>query len=177
MICCVIRSREKNTVADPQAQRAAFWDMIRQYRFAMFTTRDQGDVLRSRPMTTIQKDFDGQLCFFAPADSDVVKAVMRYAQVCLSYGNANESDFVCAAGPAEIDRNAEAKRRLWNSMVQAWFPQGPDADSVVLIRVRVDHAEYWDGRDNKLVQLISMLKAGASGKPPRNMGEHHTVPV
>jgi general stress protein 26 len=50
-------------------------------------------------------------------------------------------------------------------MVQAWFPQGPDADSVVLIRVRVDHAEYWDGeywdgQDNKLVQLISVFKGG-----------------
>jgi general stress protein 26 len=164
-------------VADLQSQRAAFWDMIHQYRFAMFTTREQGDVLRSRPMTTIQKDFDGQLCFFAPADSEVVKAVTRYAQVCLSYGNSNESDFVCAAGPAEIDHGAEAKRRLWNPIVQAWFPQGPDADSVVLIRVRVDHAEYWNGQNNKLVQLISVLKATSNGKPPRNMGEHHTVSV
>jgi general stress protein 26 len=149
--------------------------MIRQYRFAMFTTREQGDVLRSRPMTTIQREFDGHLCFFAKSDSDVVHSVMRYAQVCLSYGNSNESDFVCAAGPAEIDKQPEAKRRLWNPMLQAWFPEGPDADSVALIRVRVDHAEYWDGQDNKLVQLISLLKAASSGKPPRNMGEHHAL--
>jgi general stress protein 26 len=149
--------------------------MIRKYRFAMFTTREPGDVLRSRPMTTVQKEFEGHLCFFAKADSDVVAAVNRYAQVCLSYGNSNDSDFVCAAGPAEIDAHPESKRRLWNPMLQAWFPEGPDADSVALIRVRVDHAEYWDGEDNKLVQLFSLLKAVSNGKPPRNMGEHHTL--
>lgn len=151
------------------------WDMIRSYRFAMFTTREPGDVLRSRPMTTLQQDFDGSLWFFAAADSDVVHAVESYAQVSLSYGNSNAADFVCVAGPATIVKDAQSKRDRWNPMVQAWFPQGPTTDSVVLIKVRADHAEYWDSNDSKLVQLLSMVKAIATGSQPRHIGEHRKV--
>ena len=160
---------------DNDSVRKKLWDMIRRYRFAMFTTREPGDVLRSRPMTTLQKDFDGYLYFLAKADADVTAAVKRYAQVALSYGNSNETDFVCAAGPAEVDADPALKKRLWNTMAQAWFPEGPDAASVVVIRVRVDHAEYWDGEDNKLVQLFSVLKAVSSGSSPRDLGEHRKV--
>ncbi len=149
--------------------------MIKSYRFAMFTTREQGDVLRSRPMTTIQQDFDGTLWFFAAAESDVVRSIERYAQVSLSYGNSNQADFVCVAGPATVVDDVQCKEALWNPMVQAWYPQGPDADSVVLIKVRADHAEYWDSDCSKLVQLLSMVKAVANGSQPRAMGEHRKV--
>jgi general stress protein 26 len=158
-----------------QSNREALWGMIKFYRFAMFTTRERGDVLRSRPMTTIQQDFDGTLWFFAAAESDVVRAIERYAQVSVSYGNSNDVDFVCVAGPAAIVGDAQCKEALWNPMVQAWFPQGPDADSVVLIKVRADRAEYWDSTHNKLVQLLSMVKAVANGSQPRAMGEHRKV--
>jgi general stress protein 26 len=162
-------------VADNEKGGEKLWEMIRGYRFAMFTTREPGDVLRSRPMTTLQKDFDGQLYFLARADADVTAAVKRHPQVAVSFGNSNEADFVCAAGLAEVDSDPALKKRLWNTMAQAWFPEGPDAPSVVVIRVLVEHGEYWDGEDNKLVQLVSLLKAISSGSSPRDMGEHRKV--
>jgi general stress protein 26 len=158
-----------------QSNREALWSMIKCYRFAMFTTRERSDVLRSRPMTTVQQDFDGTLWFFAAAESDVVQAIERYAQVSVSYGNSNEADFVCVAGPAAIVDDVQCKEALWNPMVQAWFPQGAAADSVVLIKVRADHAEYWDSNNSQLVQLLSMVKAVATGSQPRAMGEDRKI--
>lgn len=155
--------------------RETLWKMLKSYRIAMFTTRERADVLRSRPMTMIQEDFDGMLWFFAAAASDVVRAIDRYAQVSLSFGNSNEADFVCVAGPATIVEDTESKRALWSPMVQAWFPQGPETDSAVLIKVRADHAEYWDSNHGRLVQLLSMVKAAATGTQPRHVGEHRAI--
>jgi general stress protein 26 len=51
----------------------------------MLTTHEDGDVLRSRPMTTIDRNFDGSLWFFAKTDSEAVRAIARRPQVCLAY--------------------------------------------------------------------------------------------
>src|SRR3712207_7360015 len=47
------------------------------------------------------------------------------------------------------------KRELWNSAVEAWFPQGPDDDSVVLLKVEADSAEYWDRSEEHTSELQS----------------------
>ena len=35
----------------------------------------------------------------------------------------------------------------------------------------IEHADYWDVKENKLVQLYKMAEAAVTGKPPK-MGEH-----
>ena len=61
------------------------------------------------------------------------------------------------------------KQALWSKGVEAWFPQGPDSADVVLVQVTPHHAEYWDTKSNKLVQLFSYARSAATGKPPRNI--------
>ena len=67
------------------------------------------------------------------------------------------------------------KQSLWNSMVQAWLPEGAESSKVVLLKVMVEHAEYWDSSSNKLVRLIGIVKALTTGTPPRDIGDHQTV--
>jgi general stress protein 26 len=67
------------------AARQKLWQLIQKHRFAMLTTHADGDVLRSRPMTTIERNFDGSLWFFARTDSQTAAAIARRAQVCLGY--------------------------------------------------------------------------------------------
>ncbi len=107
------------------------WTMINKARFAMFTTQEDGGVLRSRPMTTVQNRFDGSLWFFAKSDADIVRAIQRHARVSLSYGNSTSADFVAVSGTARIVTDVEKKRELWSAAVKAWFPEGPDAPTVV----------------------------------------------
>ncbi len=164
-------------MADETAARAKLWRMIKKYRFAMLATHEAGHVLRSRPMTTIDRDFDGSLWFFAKADSAAVEAIALHPQVCLSYSDSDDFDFVCVAGPAAIVADAAKKQELWKPAVQAWFPEGPDSAENVLIKVSPDHAEYWDSKSNKLVQLFSLAKALATGIPPHDIGEHRQVPL
>jgi general stress protein 26 len=163
-------------MTEQDAARGKLWNMIKKYRFAMMTTVE-GHALRSRPMTTIDRDFDGSLWFFAKADSAAVGALRAHAEVCLSYSDASEFDFVCVAGPATVVTEVAKKAELWNSAVQAWFPEGAESPLNVLVKVTPDHAEFWDSKSNRLVQLFTLAKALASGVPPRDIGEHRNVPM
>jgi general stress protein 26 len=153
------------------------WGLVKSHRFAMLTTRREDDTLRSRPMTTIEHDGDDSLWFFAKADSSATEELEHRPQVCLSYAESSKPDFVCVSGEAVIVTDAAKKRALWSKGVQAWFPEGPEADSVILLKVQPQHAEYWDTKSSKLVQLFSYAKAVASGRPPRDIGEHRDVPL
>jgi general stress protein 26 len=160
-----------------QAVRARLWDLVSSHRFAMMTTRRDDDALRSRPMTTIEHAGDDSLWFFARSDSAVAGELEQHPEVCLSYSESSKPDFVCVSGEGAIVTDLAKKRALWNQGVEAWFPEGPDAATVILVRVQPQHAEYWDTHKSKLVQLFSYAKAAASGRPPRNIGEHRDVPL
>jgi general stress protein 26 len=159
------------------AARQRLWRMVKDFRFAMMTTLHPGNVLRSRPMTTIDRAFDGTLSFFAHADSGVTNAIAANPQVCLAYGDPGRADFVCVAGPAVLVDDAGRKRELWSPAVQAWFPEGAEASSVLLIELTPDHAEYWDSKSSRITQLFSMARAVATGTTPAGIGEHRNVPV
>jgi general stress protein 26 len=161
-------------MADKENPYEKLWTMINKARFAMFTTQEDGGVLRSRPMTTVQNRFDGSLWFFAKSDADIVRAIQRHPRVSLSYGNSTSADFVAVSGTARIVTDVEKKRELWSAAVKAWFPEGPDAPTVVLIDVEANHGEYWDS-SAKLVQLFSVARAIATSEKPTGIGEHREL--
>ena len=157
--------------------RGKLWNMIKKYRFAMMATRETSGDLRSRPMTTIERDYDGSLWFFAKADSAAVQALRAHPEVCLSYSDSDAFDFVSVAGRGNIVTEVTKKKELWKPAVQAWFPEGAESPLNVLVKVTPDHAEYWDSKSNKLVQLFTLAKALATGTPPHDIGEHRDVPM
>jgi general stress protein 26 len=55
-------------------------------------------------------------------------------------------------------------KELWTPAYKAWFPQGLDTPHICLIRVQVDHAEYWDTQSSTMVHLIGFAKALATGQ-------------
>ncbi len=162
---------------DERASRQKLWSLVKTHRFAMMTTRRDDHALRSRPMTTIEHGDDDSLWFFAKADSAVAEEVEQHPDVCLSYAESSKPDFVSVAGKAAIVTDVAKKRALWNEGVQAWFPEGPEAPSVILVKVEPRQAEYWDTASSKLAQLFSYAKAVSSGTPPRDIGEHRNVPL
>jgi general stress protein 26 len=164
-------------MSDAPSAREKLWGMIERHRFAMLTTQEEGGLLRSRPMTAIARDDDGALWFFARSDSAAAWTLSAHPQVCLSYSDQERMDFVMVAGPAAVVTDAARKRQLWSPAVQAWFPEGPESPHNILIRVTPDHAEYWDSKSSKLVQLFSVAKALATGTTPEDIGEHRSVPA
>ena len=141
-------------------------------RIAMLTTRAPDGTLVSRPMALQEVEFDGDLWFFADAGSRKVSHVTVDPQVNVAVGAA--STWVSLTGGATVVRDPQKKRDLWSKVVEAWFPDGPEADHVVLIRVEGWSAEYWDTPGGRVASLISLVKAKATGQPYSG-GENETV--
>ncbi len=81
---------------------------------------------------------------------------------------------VSLTGHARVVDDPARKRELWNSAVAAWFPQGPDDGSVVLLKVEGDSAEYWDSPGGRLATVISYAKAKVTGQRI-DAGENESV--
>jgi general stress protein 26 len=112
-------------------------------------------------MTLQEVEFDGDLWFFAERDSHPVQHIAASPEVNVGVGSGGS--WVSLTGDAVVVEDAAKKRELWNSAVEAWFPQGPDDDSVVLIKVQADSAEYWDS-PGRLATLLSFAKAKVTGE-------------
>ncbi len=132
-------------------------------RMAMLTTRAPDGTLMSRPMALQEVEFDGDLWFFADAGSRKVAHLAADPQVNVTVGGA--STWVSLTGLGQVVRDDAKKRELWSSVVEAWFPDGPDADHVVLLRVEGWSAEYWDTPGGRVASLVSLVKAKATGQP------------
>ena len=158
-------------------QRELLWDLIKDTRFAMFTTRHANGHLHSRPMTTQNSkvDEDDSLWFFMSASSDPVADFRAEPTVNVAYANPAKDSYVSVSGTAEVVDDAERRKRLWNKLNDAWFPGGPNDPDVALVRVRITHANYWDVKESKVVQFWQMARAAVTGKPPSDMGRHGEV--
>ena len=162
---------------DTTASREHLWKMIKGIRFGMFTTRHGNGHLHSRPMTTQNKaiEADESLWFFMSKKGDPVDDLKSEPMVNVAYADPGSDTYVSVSGTAAMIEDAEKKKQLWNKMNEAWFPGGPTDPDVALVEVQIAHANYWDVKESKIVQLFEMAKAVVTGKPPTGMGEHGEV--
>ena len=137
-------------------------ELLKGERFAFLTTVMKDGRLASRPMTLQEVEFDGDLWFFAERDSNPVRHITDSPQV--NVGAGSGGSWVSLSGDAVLVADVAKKRELWNSAVEAWFPQGPDDDSVVLLKVEADSAEYWDSPGGRLATVFSFAKAKLTGE-------------
>ncbi|WP_020654101.1 pyridoxamine 5'-phosphate oxidase family protein [Massilia niastensis] len=154
---------------------AVLADKIGSMRFAMFTFRDQYDHLVSQPMTNQQIDEHGGLWFYVRTTTSLWDSIARNPEVNLSFANNDDSTYVSVSGTAERVVDRSQIHALWNGMVQAWFPAGPEDEHVVLVRVVPHAAEYWDANDSQMVRMFAMAKAAVTGTTPDLDAEHGTI--
>ncbi len=162
----------QNTHKTPQQEHDQLWDLIKDIKFAMFTTRHQNGHLHARPMTTQNSKIDegGSLWFFMSRSSEVVADIKEDKGVNVSYADPGEDGYVSVSGSAEVVEDSAKKEQLWNKAAEAWFAGGATDPDLALVRVSISHANYWDVTDSKVVQLIKMAKAVVTGTPLKDIG-------
>jgi len=158
-----------------QDHAAALSDKIGSMRFAMFSTRDANGHLVSQPMTKQQIDDGGGLWFFVASTAELWENIAHEPEVNVSFADTDNSTYVSVSGKAERVVDRAQIKALWNPMVQAWFPAGPDDQHAVLVRVLPHAAEYWDSNDSKMVRMFAMAKAAVTGTTPDVDAEHGTI--
>ncbi|MET7969679.1 pyridoxamine 5'-phosphate oxidase family protein [Micromonospora sp. NPDC005305] len=149
-------------------------ELIRDARICLLTTTAVDGRLVSRPMGLQEAEFDGDLWFFAYADSAKVRQIRVNPQVNVGFSDQRHHAWVSVAGTAVEQWDRARAERLWNPLLKAWFPDGLDTPGITLIRVHAGSAEYWDAPGSTVVNLLGLARAAVTGQPPE-AGENHEV--
>lgn len=149
------------TTTDDGARTVA--ELLGAEHTAMLTTTAPDGTLTSRPMGLQQVEPGGDVWFFVQRSSRKVAHVAVHPQVNVTV--AGGSSWVSLTGTARVVEDDDRKRELWNAVVEAWFPDGPDDPDVVLLEVVGDSAEYWDSPGGRVASLVSFVKAKVTGEP------------
>jgi len=124
--------------------------LIKDIDICMLVTRD-GQDLRGRPMSNNgEVEFDGDSWFFALRDSAKVRQIEADPSVELAYIATERGAWVSIEGAAQIVTDDARKRALWMEDLRMWFPDGPEDDGVVLLKVQAERLHAW-GSDGETV--------------------------
>lgn len=148
-------------------------ELIEDIDFAMLTTLN-GEKLHSRPMSTQQVEFDGNLWFFTSDQTHKVEEIEKDNRVNVSYSKPESNTYISVFGRASLVKDRAKIEELWNPIYKAWFPKGLDDPSLVLLKVTVEEAEYWDSPNSTIVQIAGFIKALATGQQADG-GDHGKI--
>lgn len=138
-------------------------ELIKEIKTAMMTSIDHG-ILRSRPMATQDTEFDGDLWFFTGLNNRKTHEIEDDNRVNLSYSDPGSTTYVSVSGRASIVRDRARIDAYWNPIYKAWFPEGKDDPNLVLLKVEVEQAEYWDYSSGTLVQIAGFIQSIFTGE-------------
>jgi general stress protein 26 len=159
----------------PEDQTKKLWELIKDIRFGMLTHRHPDGSLHSHPLTTQGKSLDDWvLHFFVSRATELGQRLQGDGNVNVSYSDPHKDTYVSISGQATTSNDMATKKRLFNALAKAWFPGGVEDPDLELVEVHVQHAEYWNVKENKTTQLFKMAKAAVTGERAQ-MGEHKEV--
>ncbi|WP_210505440.1 pyridoxamine 5'-phosphate oxidase family protein [Naasia sp. SYSU D00057] len=146
--------------------------LIKDSKIGVLTTMTEDGRLVSRPLATVEAEFDGDVWFFTYDDAEKVHQIQHDSHVNVSYESGK--GYLSLSGRAELVRDRAKVDEYWNTGAQAWFEKGKDDPHIALLKVHAESAEYWAMTDPKPVALLKYAKAAATGGKP-NTGENHSV--
>ena len=161
--------------SDSYGDRQKVWALIKDIRIALLVTTSDGGRMRGRPMAAMNKDFDGALWFASREGAPKLGEIADHTQVLLAYSEPKSQNYVSVSGSAHLVRDTAKVKELWSEPARVWFPKGPEDPDIVLIRVDIESAEYWDAPSSTWVYAMGYAKARLTGEPPRDVGENKVV--
>ena len=147
-------------------------DLMDDMPIAMLTTYG-ADGVRSLPMARQQVEPSAEMWFISARDTAHTRAIQENPAVALTF-SARDS-WVAVTGRASVVDDEAKLKELWTTFAEAWLPGGPEDPNAVLIKVDVEHGEYWDTPGGKVASLISFAKTKLTGDTYD--ADHGTVDV
>ena len=147
-------------------------DIINDSHIGMFTTINEAGALVSRPLAVQEVKDDGDMWFFTSATTSLVAHIRANPAVNVSFGKRTE--WVSVAGTADVVTDRQLIHDMWNQVVEAWFPDGPDTPEVVLLHVDSDSAEYWTSPGGTAATVLQWIKSKVTNSR-MSVGESATV--
>jgi len=166
-------------MSQPTSDLQTLWDLIKDIKFGMLTHRHRDGSLQGHPLTTQNKALDegSALYFFISQKSEMAARLREDSNVNVAYADTDADSYVSIAGTAHLSSDRGRLEQLWSPLAKAWFPGGVDDPDLLLLEVKITHAEFWNVKDSKVTQLFKMARAAVSGEPPSGMHEHKELRV
>jgi general stress protein 26 len=150
--------------------------LIKGIRVAMLTTVSDHGLLHSRPLATQEVELDGDLWFFTKKDASKVLDLRKNSSVNVSYSDPENDRYVSVGGHAELIESKAKARKLWSPSQTVWFPDGPEDPYLMLLKVNVEQAQYWDHSAGKMVMFLALAKAYITGERPKE-SPHNVIHI
>ncbi|HEV3411187.1 MAG TPA: pyridoxamine 5'-phosphate oxidase family protein [Puia sp.] len=155
---------EQSYMRDKQAIRR-LQDLATEINICLFCSGLCSDEREGcRPMVTSGVDEEGSIWFMSARSSEKNREIAIDPRVKLYYSHPGKGSFLIVTGMADIVYDRGKIRALWNPLDRAWFSEGEDDPAISLIRVRPQHAHYWDVKGNRMVNFLRMVATVATGK-------------
>jgi general stress protein 26 len=152
--------------------RATIAKIVKAAKVGLLTTVSPDGQLHSRPLVAQDVEFDGDLWFFAQDDSPKVRDLAANGSVNVAFESGK--GYLSIAGTATVVRDERKIDEYWTPSVQAWFPEGREDPTIVLIRVHAESAEFWANDEPRIVSAFKIAKATVTRTQP-DVGENRTV--
>lgn len=153
-------------------------ELLGQFKTAMLVTRTADGALRARPMAIAETRDTGTVTFITSAESGKVEEIESdpHVAITMQQGRPEQAGpFMAITGTAELERDPREIDRLYSLVSDVWF-EGPRDPRIVIIRVHVTSAEYWDQRGAKGIRYAwEAVKAVARGGRPSLDDQQHGV--
>jgi general stress protein 26 len=133
-------------------------ELTKGIEFAMLTTIRPNGRLYSCPMAATEVDSDGALWFFSGNNTEKVEAIKTDPRVNLAYTDPGGQRYVSITGNAEPVRDHVKAKELWKPIYNEWFPMGLQDPNLILLKVHIQAAEYWDETAGRMVPLAGFAK-------------------
>ena len=150
----------------------AFWDLVKDIKIAMLTTRRPDGHLRSRAMATQRRALGADLWFVTLDTAPKLRDLDNDPHVNLSYYNDKTSEWVSVSGLATISHDRAKIRELYAPDWKMWFGEEgdprhgtPDDPRMTLIGVTIHAAEFLEVNKPKPVIVFELVKGWLTGQP------------
>lgn len=147
-------------------------DLIGDIDVAMLCTLN-GDVIRSRPMATLEVDDQGCIWFFTDEYSGKVEEARQQQKVCVNYSHPGRHIYVSVNAFAEVVNDRDKMKKLYTPAVKAFFPKGLDDPKLALLKIKPYEAEYWESdSEGGMVRFMGILGSSPVADEELHHSEH-----
>ncbi len=131
-------------------------ELISGIDIAILTTVRPDRSLHSCPMAAHGVDAEGAFWFITGSNTEKVEAVRSMQHVSLCFADPASQRYVSISGSCELVRDQAKAKELWKPAYKLWFSGGLEDPNLILMRIAVQQAEYWDADGSRMVSLSGL---------------------
>lgn len=151
---------------------ALFWDELGEVNAVMLGVKESNQHLQ--PMAPYCDPQHYSVWFFTEKSSDLIDAVgAAGARAIFTLQSEDRHFYACAEGLLVQNTDREKVDEFWNPVAAAWYENGKDDPSLVMLQMTMASASIWASSGNPISFAWKIAKANLTEGAIEDMGERN----